>query len=259
MKHCPFCNTDYELSESNCPSCSAAEAKTKCDNCGSIHGSAFCPDCGMGANEKFLECPKCGTRTKDSFCSKCGYSFVASDTGIKAALGGLVSKASCMLGHDWFGCKCRRCGAVRDEGHNWQPFGGKCRRKCSLCGEVEEKHAYAPEEGRCEEKCAVCGEVNGLPHKWSGAKCKRCGELKDVRRTKSWFAILMLALFFCAGLLACLIKYFAPVLMLLVLFFPIGLIGLHAMWKYQRWNTYVKIGITVLFGALFILCFMSMN
>jgi len=111
----------------------------------------------MGANETLLLCPKCGTKTKDPLCPKCGHSFVASGTTIKAALGGLVAGASCILGHDWFGCKCKRCGKVRDEQHTFQPV-----------------------EGKCEEKCSVCGKTKDIPHTWkgdlwNGKECTLCG------------------------------------------------------------------------------------
>jgi len=139
---------------------------------------------------------------------------------------------------------------VRDEGHNWQPFGGKCRQKCSICGEIEEKHEIAPVEGKCEEKCSICGASRTLPHRWSGAKCKRCGELKAVWRTRSWFPILWMVLFFAACLLAW--RYVVGYLLIPVL--PIGLIGLHAMWKYQLWHKYVKAAVTVVFGAVVLLC-----
>jgi hypothetical protein len=38
---------------------------------------------------------------------------------------------SCTLGlHNWNGCKCIKCGKVRDEGHDW----GKDCKKCERCG-----------------------------------------------------------------------------------------------------------------------------
>jgi len=123
----------------------------------------------MGANETLLQCPKCGTKTKDPLCPKCGHSFVSGGTTIKAALGGLVAGATCIMGHDWFGCKCKRCGKVRDEQHTFQPI-----------------------EGKCQEKCSVCGKIKDLPHQWRGSlwqgrECARCGFTEKPAYTRGAF------------------------------------------------------------------------
>jgi hypothetical protein len=55
---------------------------------------------------------------------------------------------SCMLGHKWNGCKCERCGKVRDEQHDWDLCKGKCKR---------------------------CGKYGSVQHDWNGYKCVRCG------------------------------------------------------------------------------------
>ena len=65
---------------------------------------------------------------------------------------GIVCK---ITGHKWNklpdgsdGCKCTRCGRVRDEGHDWQKatanFGAKeHRRQCRICGRYEtERHSF---------------------------------------------------------------------------------------------------------------------
>jgi len=171
VKHCPYCSTDYGVGETRCPSCQAVDAETKCDNCGTVHRVNFCPNCGMGANETLLLCPKCGTKTKDPLCPKCGHSFVASGTTIKSAFGSLIAKGSCKIsGHDWFGCKCKRCGETRDEQHVWQPM-----------------------EGKCEQRCAVCGNIKNTHHKWRGSlwwgrECALCGftEKPAYRRGGFW-------------------------------------------------------------------------
>jgi len=171
VKHCPYCGIDYGIDKTNCPACQAANAETKCDNCGTVHRVNFCPNCGMGANETLLQCPKCGIKTKDSLCQKCGHSFVASGTTIKAAFGSLVAKGSCKIsGHDWFGCKCKRCGETRDE-----------------------QHAFQPIEEKCEQRCSVCGKIKKTPHKWQGSlwwgrECTHCGftEKPALKRGGFW-------------------------------------------------------------------------
>ncbi len=71
--------------------------------------------------------------------------------------------------HDWDGCKCRKCGMARDEGHLWvvelcekcggtgfighslshvDPDYGDPDYKGTPCGCVKPKHTY----------CAVCGK-----------------------------------------------------------------------------------------------------
>jgi len=35
----------------------------------------------------------------------------------------------CFFGHQWNGCKCERCGKIRDFGHKWENY------KCVICGE----------------------------------------------------------------------------------------------------------------------------
>ena len=39
----------------------------------------------------------------------------------------------CLFGHKWNGCKCVKCDAIRDKGHNWLIIEGKCIEKCSIC------------------------------------------------------------------------------------------------------------------------------
>lgn len=51
-----------------------------------------------------------------------------------------------IAGHAWAGCKCERCGTVRDEEHSWN---------------------------RC--KCEVCGAVRDVDHVWTDNGCETCG------------------------------------------------------------------------------------
>ena len=62
------------------------------------------------------------------------------------------------LGHDWDGCKCRRCGQKSDEGHDWN--GCKCRR---------------------------CGQIRDEGHDWNGCKCRRCGQVRE--EGHNWLAV----------------------------------------------------------------------
>lgn len=184
MKHCLYCNTDFESSESTCP--------------------------------------------------KCGHE-VATNTTVQDVKTALQAKAVCLLsGHNWLGCKCKRCGATRDQGHQFQPVEGKegtCVKKCTVCGETKKEHQFQLIEGKCEQKCLICDEIEEVPHDWNGAKCKRCGELEDVWYVKSWAVIL-----------------------LLILFFPVGF---YLMWKYQPWHKYIKIGITVVISVFYLIAIIT--
>jgi len=70
--------------------------------------------------------------------------------------------------HDWQGCKCARCGATRDEGHGWNGC------KCKICGKTrDEGHRW----NGC--KCSRCGKWRNEKHAWDGCKCRLCGERRD--------------------------------------------------------------------------------
>ena len=62
----------------------------------------------------------------------------------------------CLFGHQWNGCKCERCNAMRNEGHKWVLL-----------------------EGKCSEKCSICGKERNIEHKWNGCKCEQCGAIRD--------------------------------------------------------------------------------
>ena len=57
----------------------------------------------------------------------------------------------CLFGHKWDGCKCERCGKLRDEQHDWE--GCKCKR---------------------------CGKIRDEQHDWNGRKCKGCGKERSI-------------------------------------------------------------------------------
>ena len=75
MKHCPYCEADYESKKTKCPNCQAVDAETRCDNCRTVHKAAFCPGCGFGVNDSLKTCPKCNKKTKERFCPDCGHNF----------------------------------------------------------------------------------------------------------------------------------------------------------------------------------------
>jgi hypothetical protein len=89
-----------------------------------------------------------------------------------------VKPLKCLLGvHDWTGCKCRLCGALRDELHAWQG----CR--CAVCAAT--RNAGHDRRGTCV--CAVCGTTS---HAWDeeAGVCSRCGREAIAIRTAADFA-----------------------------------------------------------------------
>ena len=93
-------------------------------------------------------------------------------TACRRGLSGKAMHSHCILGHHWAGCRCERCGALRDRDHDW--IG--CR--CSRCGLVrEEEHDWDPAElAHCRFKCRRCGHHGEVgAHDWLGCVCKRCG------------------------------------------------------------------------------------
>lgn len=68
----------------------------------------------------------------------------------------------CKIGkHKWQGCKCEKCGAVRDSNHEFwnnsaNSWGG--RRSCT---------------------CRICGKVKDADHYWIGCTCRDCGKIRD--------------------------------------------------------------------------------
>lgn len=128
-------------------------------------------------------------------------------------------KLSCLFGHKWNGCKCDRCGTVRDEGHeyknyqndkgkcvgrckcgkrqelehDWQPITGKCKEECKRCGTQQAKeHNWQRVEGKCIYRCAVCGSerpIDYSEHNWQRVegkcleKCADCGKERGIPHT----------------------------------------------------------------------------
>ena len=78
---------------------------------------------------------------------------------------------ACLFGHKWDGCKCSKCGYVRNENHKWNGcICSNCRItrdekhdwngcKCSLCNEIRNTgHKYEKVEHKCIERCTICGK-----------------------------------------------------------------------------------------------------
>lgn len=94
---------------------------------------------------------------------------------------------TCILGfHTWDGCKCSKCGKIRETLHNWSNDCEKCSRcgktrenahtwngcKCTNCGKTrDEGHDWSKD---CE-KCSICGVARQNAHQWDGIKCSKCG------------------------------------------------------------------------------------
>jgi len=80
----------------------------------------------------------------------------------------------CLFGHQWSGCKCGKCGKMRNEGHNWTVLEGKCTKKCSICGKE-----YTIEHKWNGCKCEKCGLIRDEGHKWNGCTCMICKQYRD--------------------------------------------------------------------------------
>jgi hypothetical protein len=61
----------------------------------------------------------------------------------------------CFFGHQWNGCKCERCGEMRDEGHKYNAIAGKCEKNCTICGKV----LSVPHTFGDSYRCSICGEI----------------------------------------------------------------------------------------------------
>jgi hypothetical protein len=59
---------------------------------------------------------------------------------------------ACLFGHKWKGCKCEKCGKIRDEQHDFKHIQGKCIKKCVVCEKEEECHSF--NDGF---RCTECG------------------------------------------------------------------------------------------------------
>ena len=82
------------------------------------------------------------------------------------------------FGHKWRGCKCVRCGRIRNEGHDYRATDDPCVRVCSICGSRKETHIW--EGSGCVKVCKTCGKTTGQ-HNWhykDGQVVCGCGATK---------------------------------------------------------------------------------
>ena len=98
-------------------------------------------------------------------CSRCGEkinSHKYGDDGICINCGEIACKQSAYF-HNWNGCRCRRCYAIRDVDHNYVGC------KCAVCGSKRDaEHDF----NGCT--CKVCGKVGGEGHILEGCACRVC-------------------------------------------------------------------------------------
>lgn len=103
---------------------------------------------------------------------------------------------ACFFGHKWNGCTCEKCGATRNQFHDFQLVDGKCEEKCSRCGKTQSiSHEYKLEDGKCIEKCVRCGKERNVSHSYEPVKdeclerCSRCGHTREKHEYDKGFCI----------------------------------------------------------------------
>ncbi|MDR1793825.1 MAG: hypothetical protein LBR25_00300 [Erysipelotrichaceae bacterium] len=67
----------------------------------------------------------------------------------------------CLFGHKWNGCKCEKCGKIRNEEHQWAEKKG-CYKICTICKTAEISHDFVSENG-----VYVCKNCNVQGFKWT--------------------------------------------------------------------------------------------
>ena len=94
---------------------------------------------------------------------------------------------ACLFVHKWNGCKCAKCGKVRDKNHQYEKAANKCEEKCTVCGQVRTlQHTYERLGGKCEEICGSCGSVRPLLHTFNDGVCTNCGTLRSTLGTQEY-------------------------------------------------------------------------
>lgn len=117
---------------------------------------------------------------------------------------------ACLFGHKWDGCKCIKCGKLRNENHDWNLCAGKCKKcgrscnvehdwegcKCKNCGEKDTsfkaQHNFLSISGKCVNVCSVCGKEDAsynaqhtyqlIPGKCE-EECTVCGETQKIKHS----------------------------------------------------------------------------
>ncbi len=79
---------------------------------------------------------------------------------------------ACLFGHKWNGCKCTRCGKIRDEGHAWNGC------TCTICGKSrDEGHVWKPTKNACVQVCSRCGRQKSNHQLDEKGCCTVCKEV----------------------------------------------------------------------------------
>lgn len=91
------------------------------------------------------------------------------------------------LFHKWEGCKCKKCGKKREEGHIWETLSDKCVEKCRICGDERIiPHQFKKAENKCVEVCTHCGLERPVLHTFADEICVNCGAKKSDMGTKAY-------------------------------------------------------------------------
>ena len=110
-------------------------------------------------------------------------------------LTGEVQTKGCIF-HNWIGCRCSKCGKIRDDRHSWRwqsRQDGLCYEYCSCCGKINTKapHQWEPVPGTCEERCKKCG-ITRKAHHFTGIsgvckeRCTACGKIRKIDHIFEW-------------------------------------------------------------------------
>ena len=99
---------------------------------------------------------------------------------------------SCLFGHKWDGCTCKRCKKIRDEQHDWDLCKGICKRcrkrqpeqhdwsgcKCSRCDKTRDTGHKYEQIYACKKICFICDSII-ISHNWNRCKCQDCGDIRN--------------------------------------------------------------------------------
>ena len=84
---------------------------------------------------------------------------------------------ACLLGHKWDGCKCSKCGKIRNEQHDWVGC---------ICNRCKKNHNWVEKKSQVVESVLWVSNVTdtAVGHDQGGYniiyECSICGEIKDV-------------------------------------------------------------------------------